>query len=128
MATKFDLEERLLDFSSRIIRLCEALPNNRAGNHVGGQLLRAGTSPYFNHGEAQAAESANDFIHKMSICLKELKESFRCLRLIKAVPLIKRPSKIDELLNETDELIRIFYTSIQTAKSNEKKTQATRKG
>jgi len=118
---EFDLEERLLAYSARIIRLVESLPNTRAGDHVGDHLLRSGTSPYFNHGEAQAAESVNDFVHKMRICLKELRESFRCLRLIRAVPLIKPPSKVDELLSETEELIKIFFTSIRTAEKRKAK-------
>src|SRR6266849_9332366 len=79
----YDLEERLLDYAADIIRLTERLPNTRAGAHVGGQLLRSGTSPLSNHGEAQAAESVDDFIHKLSVCLKELKESRRRLRLVK---------------------------------------------
>ena len=78
----YDLEERLLDYSVKVIRLVEQLPNTRAGNHVAGQLLRSGTSPYSNHGEAQAAESKKDFIHKMRVCLKELRESERWLKLI----------------------------------------------
>src|SRR6184192_1976605 len=76
---RFDLEERLLEFSARIIRLVDALPNTRAANHVAGQLLRCGTSPYGNHGEVEAAESRKDFIHKLKICLKELKETRRWL-------------------------------------------------
>ncbi len=78
---KYDLEERLLEYSVSIIKLVENLPNTRAGNHVAGQLLRSGTSPYPNHGEAQAAESTKDFIHKMRVCLKELRESQRWLRV-----------------------------------------------
>ena len=69
---KYDLEERLLNYTINIIKVVEALPNTRTGNHIANQLLRSGTSPYPNHGEAQAAESNNDFIHKMRICLKEL--------------------------------------------------------
>lgn len=111
----YDLEDRLLDYSVRIIRLVEALPNTRAGNHVAGQLLRSGTSPLPNHGEAQAGESRADFIHKLKICLKELRESWRWLKLVQRVPLIKPPDKIDPLVQETDELIRIFVKSIQTA-------------
>lgn len=114
---KFDLEERLLEYAAQIIRLTECLPNSRAGNHVAGQLLRSGTSPLSNHGEAQAAESRDDFIHKMSICLKELKESRRWLRLVARVPLLKPPERVDALLTETEELIRIFSKSIRTAKS-----------
>jgi four helix bundle protein len=97
------------------------LPNSRAGNHVAGQLLRSGTSSYANHGEAQAAESSKDFIHKMGICLKELRESKRWLELIQRVPLIKPPERMDEILEETEELMKIFATSIRTAKKNTKK-------
>jgi four helix bundle protein len=92
----YDLEERLLEYSVRIIKIVEQLPNTRAGNHVAGQLLRSGTSPYPNHGEAQAAESPKDFVHKLRISLKELRETQRWLKLIQRVPLIKKP----ELLNE----------------------------
>ncbi len=112
---KFDLEERLLDYAAAIIRLVEKLPPSRAGNHVAGQLLRCGTSPLPNHGEAQAAESADDFVHKMSICFKELKESRRWLKLIKRVPMLT-PEEVDPLLAETEELIKIFASSIRTAK------------
>ena len=98
----------------RIIRLVEQLPNTRAGNHVAGQLLRAGTSLLPNHGEAQAAESRKDFVHKLKICHKELRESRRWLRLIQRVPLLKA-ALVEPLLQETEELIRIFHTSIQTA-------------
>ncbi len=68
---RFDLEDRLLEFSARVIRLVDALPNTRAANHLAGQLLRCGTSPYGNHGEVEAAESRKDFIHRLKICLKE---------------------------------------------------------
>ena len=115
---EFDLEERLLSYSARVVRLVESLPNNRSGNHIGGQLLRCGTSPYIHHGEAEAAESPSDFIHRMKVCLKELREAFRCLRLIQAVPLVKPPSKVDDLRTETEELIKIFFTSVRTAKRN----------
>lgn len=100
------------------MRLVEALPSSRAGNHIGGQLLRSGTSPLFNHGEAQAAESQNDFVHKMRICLKELRESERALRLVAKVPLVKDMSDTHAALTETDELIRIFVASIRTAEKN----------
>jgi hypothetical protein len=80
--SRFDLEKRLLEFSSRIIRLVDALPNTRAANHLDGQLLRCGTSPLGNHGEVQAAESRRDFVHKLRICLKEFKETQRWLRLL----------------------------------------------
>jgi len=116
MDKAFDLEDRLLDYASNIIRLVNKLPRSPAGNHVSNQLLRSGTSPLPNHGEAQAAESRNDFIHKLSISLKELKETRRWLRLVDRVPLIKPPSEVSPVLEETEELIRIFAKSIQTAK------------
>lgn len=115
-AASYDLEERLLDFAANIIRLVETLPNTRAGNHVAGQLLRSGTSPLPNHGEAQAAESRDDFIHKFSICLKELRETRRWLRLIVRVPLLKDPTGTNALILESEELIKIFAKSIRTAK------------
>ena len=90
MKQAYDLEERLLKYSVRIIKIVEQLSNTKAGNHVAGQLLRSGTSPYPNHGEAQAAESPKDFIHKLSISLKELRESQRWLKLIQHVPLIRK--------------------------------------
>jgi four helix bundle protein len=72
----YDLEERLIEYSVRIIKIVEQLPNTRAGNHVAGQLLKSGTSPYPNHGEAQAAESPKDFIHKLHISLLDIRFSF----------------------------------------------------
>ncbi len=114
----YDLEDRLLEYAADIVRFTEKMPSTRAANHVGGQLLRSGTSPLFNHGEAQAAESPNDFVHKMKVCLKELRESHRALRLIKRVPLVGACQETEVLLQETDELIRIFVTSIRTAESN----------
>src|SRR3954469_1969203 len=119
MNRTYDLEQRLLDYAARIIRLSEKLPNSRAGNHVANHLLRSGTSPLPNHGEAQAAESANDFVHKLKICLKELRESYRWLRLIQRVPLM-RPRLVDSLVKETDELVRIFVRSIQTAQERQR--------
>ena len=114
---KYDLEERLLDFSAEIIRLAERLPNTPAGRHVSGQLIRSGTSPMAHHGEAQAAESRNDFVHKMKIGHKELRESIRWIKLIQRVLMVDAPDSVDSHRRENDELIRIFYASIRTAKS-----------
>jgi len=111
----WDLEDRLLEFSARIVRLAESLPKSRAGAHLGGQLLRSGTSPLLNHGEAESAESQEDFIHKLKICLKELRETQRCMKLVQRVPLVKSPRTIEPLLNENDQLIRIFVASVRTA-------------
>ncbi len=118
----FDLEERLIDFAVRIIQLAESLPKTRVGNHVAGQLIRCGTSPASNYGEAQSAESRSDFIHKMKICLKELRETRVWLVMIVRASLIKPASKLDSLIQENDELISIFVTSIKTAEQKRRKT------
>jgi four helix bundle protein len=112
----FDLEERLLEFPARIVRMTQEMSRTDAARHVGGQVLRSGTSPYANHGEAEDAESADDFIHKMKVCLKELRETWRWLRLIKRVPLIDKPELLDPLVDEADQLIRIFRQSVITAR------------
>ncbi|MSU47164.1 MAG: four helix bundle protein [Lacunisphaera sp.] len=112
----FDLEERLLDCSAAIVRITETMRRTPAGTHVADQLLRSGTSPLPNHGEAQAAESSADFVHKMSVCLKELRETKRCLRLVQRVPLLRVPANADPLLRETEELIRIFFLGTSTAR------------
>jgi len=117
-ARNFDLEDRLLEFASAIIEVSEKLPNTRAGNHVAGQILRSGTSPYGNHGEAQAPESAEDFIHKMKICLKELREARRWGRLIAKKQWLGEDTQLAFVLAEGEELIRIFKASVQTAERN----------
>ena len=115
---KYDLEERLLEFASAVIDLSEKLPATRAGNHVAGQILRSGTSPYPNHGEAESAESREDFIHKLKICLKELRETLRWARLIQRKGWSKNETTLLFVLGESDELIRIFMSSIKTARQN----------
>ena len=104
----------------RIVKLVEQLPKTRTGNHIAGQLLRSGTSPYPNHGEAQAAESSKDFVHKLRISLKELRESKRWLKLILKVPLIDKSNLVDDILEETEQLIKIFVTSVKTADKKNK--------
>lgn len=126
MARTFDLQQRLMEYAANIVRLVESFPASRAGNHVAGQLLRSGTSPLANHAEAQAAESLDDFVHKMSICLKELRESLRWIHLAKLVPLAGKVRDADRMLGETDELIRIFHRSIETAKRRKQKTDVPR--
>ena len=116
----YDLEQRLLEYSVKIIKIIEQLPSTKAGNHIAGQLLRSGTSPYPNHGEAQAAESPKDFIHKLLISLKELRETQRWLKLIQRVPLIKKTDRLKDILKETEELIKIFVSSIKTAEKKQK--------
>lgn len=122
MATKiYDLEDRLVDFTCRMIDVVENLPNNRAGNYIAWQLIRACHSPTFNYGEAQAAESTNDFIHKMGVVLKELKELKECRTALKVIikkEFIKPIKKLEGIYNETEELIAIIAKSIITAKKN----------
>ncbi|GAA5123051.1 four helix bundle protein [Luteolibacter yonseiensis] len=114
----YDLEERLLDYGAAIINMTRKLTSDYAERHVGNQLLRSGTAPASHHGEAQAAESPADFIHKMRLALKELRESERWLKLIQRTAMHPQTETIPKLLNETDQLIRIFYTSIATAERN----------
>lgn len=116
----YDLEDRLLEFASNIIELTESLPNTRAGNHIAGQLLRCGTSSLSNHGEVEAAESRRDFIHKLRICLKELRETKRWLRLVDRAKKLGATANFTICLNEIEELIRIFVASIRTAERNAK--------
>jgi four helix bundle protein len=119
---KFDLEDRLIDFAVRIIRITESLPNNRVGKHIAGQLLRSGTSPAPNYGEAQSAESRPDFIHKMKVSLKELRETRVWLLMIIKAELIKPTAKLTPLVDENNQLISIFVKSVNTAKQNLNKT------
>lgn len=115
---KYDLEERLTDFAVHILNFVEALPNTRIGNHIAGQLLRSGTSPAPNYGEAQSAESRKDFIHKIKIVLKELRETKVWLTIIHRKGMLKSCSEIETLIAECDELISIFVTSVKTAEKN----------
>ena len=112
----FDLKDRLIDYAVRIIRLTEALPNTKAGAHVAGQILRSGTSPAPNYGEALAAESQADFVHKLKISLKELRETEIWLKIIARAKMVSPAKPLAPLLTETDELSAILFTSIQTAK------------
>ena len=118
----YELESRLIDFASRIMDMAEALPQTFGARHFGSQIIRSATSPALNYGEAQAAESKEDFIHKMKICQKELRETSVCLKLI-----AKRPwfgeDNLTSLIIENNELISIFVASNKTItnqKSNRK--------
>jgi four helix bundle protein len=117
----FDLEDRLIDFAVRIIRTAESLPKTKLGNHIAGQLIRCGTSPAPNYGEAQSAESRSDFVHKMKVSLKELRETRVWLLIIVRAKLLKPASKLEPLIEENNELISIFVTSIKTAQKRKKK-------
>ena len=118
---EFDLQDRLIDYAVRIIKLCEALPNNKTGKHICSQILRSGTSPAPNHGEAQSAESRADFVHKLKVALKELRETETWLKIIIKAQLISPADKLEPLLQETNELISILFRSKETAKENAKK-------
>ena len=113
---KFDLQDRFIDYAVRIIKASEQLPETKAGKHVSFQILRSGTSPAANYGEAQSAESRADFIHKLKIALKELRETEVWLKIIVRAELIKPSTKMSSLLQETDELISIIFKSIDTVK------------
>ncbi len=117
----YDLQERLIGFSIRVLNVVEILPDSRAGNHVAGQLVRSCTSPAANYGEAQSAESRKDFIHKMKIALKELRETFVWLLIIRRKPLVDVSDKLASIIEENNELISIFVVSITTAQKNLKK-------
>ena len=118
---KYDLEDRLVEFTCRMIDVVEALPGTRAGNYIAGQLIRSCHSPTFNYGEVQAAESRNDFIHKMGVVLKELKECRTALKIIRKKEMIKPVSKLTPIYKETEELIAIIAKSIDTARKNKEK-------
>lgn len=115
---KFDLEERLIDFAVLIIKISESLINTRAGNHISGQIVRSGTAPALNYGEAQSAESRIDFIHKLKILLKELRETLVALKIIKRSFLTRKIDLLDQGTMECNELISIFVKSIETARKN----------
>src|SRR6188474_3307564 len=91
------LEERLIDFAVRIVRLSANLPRTAAGRHIAGQILRSGTSPAPNYGEARGAESQADFVHKLRIVLKELNETSIWLRIIERSQMLKKGSIVELL-------------------------------
>lgn len=110
-----ELSERLLDLGVRIGKVVDALPKTRMGNHVAGQLVRCGTSPAPNYEEACAAESKKDFVHKLKICLKELRETRMWLRLIVKADLLP-DAKMSQLIDESNQLCDIIATASGTAK------------
>ncbi len=113
-----DLAERILDFAARAGKVVDALPDTRLGRHIAGQLVRSGASPAPNYEEACAAESRNDFIHQLSICLKEMRESRCWIRLIIKAELLPQ-TQMANVLDESNQLCNIIGKSIVTAKSNE---------
>jgi four helix bundle protein len=114
--TRYQLQERLIDFSVMNIKIVNGLESSKAGNHLGGQLVRSSTSCSLNYGEAQSAESSKDFVHKMSVVLKELRESWICLEIIRKSRLFSEENFLQKVLKENNELISIFVKSIETSK------------
>lgn len=113
-----DLENRTIDFAVFIIDIVEEIKNNYAGNYYGNQLIRSSGAPALNYGEARSAESHKDFVHKMGICLKELRESYNCLKIIYKAKLYMGNEKIIlKALDENNQLISIFVASIKTSKT-----------
>jgi four helix bundle protein len=121
---RFDLEERLVDFAVLIIKIADEMIDTRAGNHISGQIVRSGTHPALHYGEAQSAESRQDFIHKLKVLLKELTETNNALKIIRKSALCSKMQLIDNALPECNELISIFVKSISTAEENLKKERA----
>ncbi len=112
-----DIEERLINFAVRIVAVCNALPDRPAERHIRGQLLRSGTSPAPNYGEARGAESSKDFVHKLKVVLKELNESRIWLKIIARTEML--PGRLlHDLLDECDQLCRIISASIHTARNS----------
>ena len=120
---KFDLEDRLVAFSVLMLKVADALPKTYAGQHLSGQLTRSGTSPALNYGEAQSGESRRDFIHKVKICLKELRECRVCLKIIDRAELLKDHELVKEGMAECNELTAIFVASVRTAEANLRATR-----
>lgn len=113
---KHELEERLIRFAVMIIKLIDGLKKSKASSHLSGQLLRSGTSPALNYGEARSAESKKDFIHKLQVVLKELRETYVALKIINLSKFHENQSDIDLILHECNELISIFVKSVYTSK------------
>ncbi|MFG0291081.1 MAG: four helix bundle protein [Rhodopirellula sp. JB044] len=120
-----DLSERLLELAVRVGKVVDALPDTRLGKHIAGQLVRSGTAPAPNYEEACAAESRRDFIHKVRIALKELRETRCWIKLIMRSELLPE-ARMSELANEADELCKILGQSLVTARKNEARAKAQR--
>src|SRR5205809_1713329 len=123
--TSEELADRLINFAARVGNVVDAVPDTRMGRHIGGQLVRSGTSPAPNYEEACAAESRADFVHKLSICLKELRESRSWIRLIIKTEMLPE-HRMGELLNECNQLCNIIAQSIVTSKENRKRAASSR--
>jgi four helix bundle protein len=113
-----EIEDRTIKFAVSVLKLIDVLPDCKSCNHLCGQLLRSSTATPLIYGEACAGESAQDFIHKMGVALKELKETRNCLKVIRAAEYCPDVKAVGSLLDENDQLIAIFGSSINTARKN----------
>ena len=114
-----ELEERLIDFAVRIIKLTSGLPKTSSGKHIAGQILRCGTSPAPNYGEGRGAESTADFVHKLGIVLKELNETSIWLRIIERSEILRR-ELLSGIIEENRALCKILVASLRTARLRKK--------
>ena len=114
----YNLEDRLINFACSCLDVCDFLPDTKTGNNLEYQLSKSSTASALIYGEAQAAESPNDFLHKMKMVLKEIRETRINLRIIYQKPVVKN-TKVETALNEASQLMAIFLKSIETAKNNQ---------
>lgn len=114
---KYDLEQRLIEFAIDIIKICNTLDGSYASQHLSKQVIRSSTSAALNYGEAQGAESSKDFVHKMKLCLKELRESLVNLKIQRGADISNSTNQVDVLMKENNELISIFVASIRTSQN-----------
>ncbi len=115
---KNNIEERLINFAVSVLGITEKMNKSYIANHLKEQLIRSSSSAALNYGEAQSAESKKDFVHKMKVVLKELRESHVSLRIIQKSKLITNDNFIQPAIDENDELISIFVVSVNTALKN----------
>ena len=125
--SQHDLEDRLVQFTIDVINLTEEFPNTKIGLELKGQLIRSSTSSSLNYGEAQGAESRKDFIHKLKVVLKELRESHVNLKIGQGIKLVKSVDQVKYLIKEANELISIIVASIRTATYNDELTTSAKK-
>lgn len=118
--SKFDLEDRLVDFACMCLNVCDLLPSSRTGQNLEHQLSKSGTASALIYGEAQGAESRADFLHKMKMCLKEIKETRVNLKIIMRKPVLVH-EKVDIAFTEVNQLMAIFLKSIETAQQNDER-------
>ncbi len=117
--SKNNLEDRLIDFAILVINITEKIKRTYLGIHMSNQLNRSGTSPALNYSEAESAESRKDFIHKLKVVLKELRETHTGLRIVLRANLYQDKVFLQKVIDENNELVAIFVTSVNTARKNQ---------